>query len=77
LSHLEFDPDDYNPARVTPDTRVGEEPDVVNLWAPSFDADGKPGLGFMFAGFAQGTSLKSHAEALLELTRNVTGLAMR
>ena len=75
LSHLEFDPDDYNPARVTPDTRVGEEPDVVNLWAPSFDADGKPGLGFMLAGFAQGTSLQSHAEALLELTRNVTGLA--
>jgi flavin reductase (DIM6/NTAB) family NADH-FMN oxidoreductase RutF len=76
LADLEFDPADYNPARVTPDTRVGEEPDVVNLWAPSFDADGQPGLGFMLAGFAPGTSLQSHAEALLELARSVTGLAM-
>lgn len=75
LADLEFDPDDYNPARVTPDTRVGDQPDVVNLWAPSYDADGKPGLGFMLAGFPPGTSLQSHAEALLELTRDVTGLA--
>jgi hypothetical protein len=72
LSDLEFDPADYNPARVTPETRVGDEPDVVNLWAPSFDADGKPGLGFMLAGFAQGSSLQSHSAALLELTRDVT-----
>lgn len=77
LSHLEFDPDDYNPARVTPETRVGGEPDVVNLWASSFDAEGKPGLGFMLAGFAQGTSLQSHAAQLLELTRDVTSLAAR
>jgi hypothetical protein len=75
LSHLDFDPDDYNPARVTPETRVGGEPDVVNLWASSFDADGKPGLGFMLAGFAQETSLQSHATQLLELTRDVTNLA--
>jgi flavin reductase (DIM6/NTAB) family NADH-FMN oxidoreductase RutF len=75
LSELELDPYDYNPARVTSDTRVGDEPDVVNLWAPSFDADGKPGLGFMLAGFPAGTPLQSHANALLELAREVSHLA--
>jgi flavin reductase (DIM6/NTAB) family NADH-FMN oxidoreductase RutF len=75
LSDFEFDPDDYNPAGVASDTRVGDDPDVINLWAPSFDADGKPNLGFMLAGFPPGTCLQSHADALLRLTRDVTGLA--
>ena len=75
LSDFEFDPDDYNPADVSSDTRVGDVPDVVNLWAPSFDAEGKPSLGFMLAGFPPETSLQSHADALLKLTRDVTGLA--
>ena len=75
LSDFEFDPDDYNPADVAPDTRVGDDPDVINLWAPSFAPDGKPNLGFMLAGFPPGTSLQSHADALLGLTRDVTGLA--
>ena len=54
LSDFEFNPEDYDPAEVAPDTRVGDDPDVINLWAPSFDADGRPNLGFMLAGFPSG-----------------------
>lgn len=75
LSLSDFDPDDYNPARVTPDTLVGDTPNVVNLWAPSFDADGKPSLGFMLTGFPIGTPLLSHALTLLGLAHDVTELA--
>ncbi|WP_428343109.1 flavin reductase [Mycobacterium sp.] len=75
LPPIDFNPDDYNPARVTPDVRVGDTPEIVNLWAPSFDTDGKPSLGFALAGFPIGTRLLSHIEALLEITREVTCLA--
>ncbi len=75
LPPMHFEPPAYNPARVTPDARVGDAPDVVNLWAPSFDAAGKPGLGFALTGFPVDTPLLSHADALLELTREVTRLA--
>ncbi len=64
-----------NPARVTPDTRVGEEPDVVNLWAPSFDTDGKPGSDLRKPALRRGPRSNHMLSALLELTRNVTGLA--
>jgi flavin reductase (DIM6/NTAB) family NADH-FMN oxidoreductase RutF len=74
LLELQFEPEYYDPTQVTPGTRVGDAPDVVNLWAPSFDTDGKPSLGFVLAGFPVGTPLRSHAEALLELTRDVTRL---
>jgi hypothetical protein len=47
---------------VAPDTRVGDDPDVINLWTPSLDTDGKPNLGFMLAGFPAGTFLQSHAD---------------
>ncbi len=74
LSPIRFDPEDYNPARIAPDARVSDGPDAT-LWAPSFAPDGKPSLGFALAGLPTGTALLSHADALLELTRNVTQTA--
>ena len=74
LSAIRFDPADYDPSRIAPETRISDRPNAT-LWAPSFAADGKPSLGFALAGLPSGTALLSHADALLELTRDVTHMA--
>jgi len=75
LSRVTFDPDDYDLSRVATDAPVDDTTDVVSLWAPTLDTDGCTGLGFTIAGFSADTPLQFYADALLELTRDVTRLA--
>lgn len=75
FSRMAFDPGDYDLSRVPSDAPVRDAPDVVSLWAPSFDQEGHTSLGFMLAGFDADAPLQALADALLGLTRDVTRLA--
>jgi hypothetical protein len=77
LEALVDDPRDYSPARVRPDDLPVDHPEVVSLWAPSFQPDGSVGLGVVLTGFApDGPPLSAYADRLRELAAELTALAL-
>jgi flavin reductase (DIM6/NTAB) family NADH-FMN oxidoreductase RutF len=76
LDALVDDPRDYSPARVRPDDLPADHPEVVSLWAPTFQSDGGVGLGVVLTGFApDGPPLSAYADRLRDLADELTALA--
>ncbi len=70
------DPLSYTPTRLTETSTAADHPDVLSLWAPTFTAEGKVGLGLMMTNFTtDGPPLHHYADRLLALATDVTALA--
>lgn len=75
VDSLVLDPLDYVPTRVNPADTAGAHPDIISLWAPTFQADGAVGMGVMLTGFAPDSPLGLYADRLRALAAAVTALS--
>lgn len=70
------EPAAYVPTRVEREVAPSEYSDVVGVWAPTFDREGRVGLGVALVGHAMdGAPLSSYVDKTLELAAAITALA--
>ncbi|WP_284284787.1 flavin reductase family protein [Arsenicicoccus piscis] len=73
---LAADPREYVPTEDTLDQPTAALPDVISVWAPTFDADGRSSVGVMLSGFAHDERpLRFYADQVRALADEVTRLA--